>query len=42
MSENTSNILELANINKNNIIKDSNNNYIIQEIEQKLDVLILH
>lgn len=40
--EKNKNILDLADINSSNLIKDSNNNYIIQELEQKLDVLGSH
>ncbi|KAL6419210.1 hypothetical protein ACFW04_011526 [Cataglyphis niger] len=35
--EKNKNILDLADINSSNLMKDSNNNFIIQEMEQKLD-----
>ncbi|KAL6419213.1 hypothetical protein ACFW04_011523 [Cataglyphis niger] len=40
--EKNKNILDLADINSSNLMKDSNNNFIIQEVEQKLDVLGSH
>lgn len=40
--ENNINLLNSTNINKNNLTKDSKNNYQIQEIEQKLIILGSH
>lgn len=40
--KNKENLLVLANINKNTANKDSKNNYIIYELEQKLNLLAAH